>query len=427
MLKTSLEVRNVNFDYETIKVLHDISFSIDRGEFVGIIGPNGSGKSTLLKNISRVLKPSEGDIILEGKDIKLFKRRDLARRVAVVPQDGEISFAFTAWEIVLMGRAPYIGRFSQEGERDREIAQRAMQLTDTWDIAHRPFTELSGGEKQRVIIARALTQEPTLLLLDEPTSHLDINYQLEIFDLIKRLNKEEDLTIIAVSHDLNLSSQYCDYLIMLNKGKIFASGRPEEVITADNIKAVYNAEVIIRKDTFSNRPLVIPYPNQKRSLFTKTLRVHIICGGGAGQTVISRLCKEGYKITVGALNVKDSDWELAISLGVEVVEEIPFSPIREDTHKLNLRAIEKADVVILTNIPIGHGNMKNLEAAKFALDNNIPLIIHQETPISERDFVEGRASILYNELIADRAKVVESQEDILEILENEFHSNKVGN
>ena len=199
-------------------MLNGISLAIDRGEIAGIIGPNGSGKTTLLKLLSKVLKQESGSIRLMGRDLASMKHKEIARIVGVVPQGTSIAFSFTVREVVLMGRSPHLGILQMEQEADLKIADNAMGLTDTLELADRNIDELSGGECQRVIIARALAQEPKIMLLDEPTSYLDINHQLEIFDLIKRLNKERDLTVVIVSHDLNMAAEYCDRLILLKDG-----------------------------------------------------------------------------------------------------------------------------------------------------------------------------------------------------------------
>lgn len=209
-----LDVKDIDVFYGDRKVLERICLSAESG-LKGIIGPNGSGKTTLLKSISRVLKPKSGIILLNGKDVYELKAKDIAKDMTVVSQDTSTKFDFTVRDVVLMGRAPHLGRFEMEKREDMEIAEKAMKLTKTWHLADRTITEISGGEKQRVIIAKALAQEPKVLLLDEPTSHLDINYQIEILDLIKALSKE--LVVIAVFHDLNLAARYCDELILLSE------------------------------------------------------------------------------------------------------------------------------------------------------------------------------------------------------------------
>lgn len=244
-------------------IVKDISFDIKRGEFLGIIGPNGSGKSTLLRLMSRVLCSQEGMISFENKDITKMKLKELCQKVAFVPQDTLISFSFSVWEIVLMGRIPHLKRLQLETKKDFAVAENSLSLTDSLQLKDKRIDHLSAGERQRVIIAKALTQEPVLLLLDEPTSHLDIGHQIEILDLLRKLNREQNLSIVMVLHDLNLASEYCNRIILLNEGQIFKSGSPDEVLTYQNIEAVYKTIVVVNKNPISSKPYVILVSKEK--------------------------------------------------------------------------------------------------------------------------------------------------------------------
>jgi iron complex transport system ATP-binding protein len=255
--KISIKIDNLVVGYDAAPVLSGVTVEIKGGEFMGIVGPNGSGKTTLLRSVSRILKPSGGTALINGRDVFAVPARELARQVGVVPQDTTPAFDFTAMEIVLMGRSPHLGRFQSEGPKDLAIAEQAMKQTGTLDFANRQFAALSGGERQRVVIARALAQEPRAILLDEPTSHLDINYQFEILSLVRRLSKEEGITVLAVLHDLNLAAQYCDRLVMLAEGKIQALGDPTDVLTAENVKRVYGVDVWVQQHPTSGRPYVL--------------------------------------------------------------------------------------------------------------------------------------------------------------------------
>jgi len=257
-----LEIYNLVCRYDDLAAVKNVSFKVKSGEFVGIIGPNGSGKSTILRSIARVVKPVSGHITLGGTDIFGLGTKELARQIAVVPEDTTVSFSFTVLDIVMMGRAPHLGRFELEKEKDITIARRAMKMTDTLSLENRFIDELSSGEKQRVIIAQALAQDPKIMLLDEPTAHLDINHEIEIFDLLKKLQAEAGLTIIVVSHNLNLAAQYCQRLILLKEGKIFKEGTPEEVITEENIKSVYGAKVLVENNPRTKAPNLILLPGK---------------------------------------------------------------------------------------------------------------------------------------------------------------------
>lgn len=254
----SIEVENLKFGYKEDLVLKNVSFNIEKGMFLSIIGPNGSGKSTILKLLNNIYYPKSAKILIEGKDINSFKKKDLARKIALVPQDTIINYEFTVEEVVLMGRHPYKGRFEKENNNDYEIVREALELTNTLYLKDRMITELSGGERQRVLIARALAQEPSIILLDEPTAHLDINHQIEILNLLKKLNKEKGTTIVLVIHDINLGIRYSDEIIMLNKGEILEIGTPEKVITKDNIELVYNLEVAIDRNKYTDKIYLTP-------------------------------------------------------------------------------------------------------------------------------------------------------------------------
>ncbi|HDN68042.1 ABC transporter [ANME-1 cluster archaeon ex4572_4] len=254
----TLEIKGVDAYYGSVKVLEGVDFKAQQGEFLGVVGPNGSGKTTLLRAVSRILKPRVGTVLLNGSNVLEMKDKEFSRNFAAVPQDTTINFEFSALDIVLMGRNPHLGRLELESERDIEIARRSMKLTNCWHLAERPVTELSGGERQLVIIARALTQQPKVLLLDEPTSHLDINYQIEIMQLLRRLTLDEGLIVVAVIHDLNLAAIFCDRLALLHKGRIAALGTQEEVLTAENIKRIFGANVVVSRLPQTNQCYILP-------------------------------------------------------------------------------------------------------------------------------------------------------------------------
>ena len=249
-------VNNVYYKYGTDWVLHDVSLRINPGEFLGIIGPNGSGKSTLIKLLHGAVTPLKGNISLNGLELGSFKRKEIARKIAVVSPGLSADFSFNVRQLVLMGRYPYLSGLRFESKQDYRIAEEAMALTDISSLADRGFHELSGGERQRVLMARALAQEPKLLLLDEPTVYLDINHSIDFFDLIKKMNRERGLTVVAVSHDINLAADYADRIVLLSRGRIFRRGVPGEVLTAENIEAVYGRKVLVDENPVTFRPRI---------------------------------------------------------------------------------------------------------------------------------------------------------------------------
>jgi iron complex transport system ATP-binding protein len=407
-----LDIAGVECRYGSVKVLEDVSLSVHEGDFVGILGPNGSGKTTLIKSISRTLKPYVGTILLNSADIYSLKSVEVAKQMAVVPQDSSIGFSFAALDVVLMGRNPHMARFQMESSKDLAIAKKAMIMTNTWQFAERPINELSGGERQRVIIARAIAQEPKILLLDEPLTHLDIINQLEIMDLVKELCEKEKLIILAVFHDLNLAARYCTSAIMLKKGKILSAGTLSEVLTSENIKGVFNVNAIVRKHLVTNSIFVIPLSPQKTPQ-SKKCAVHLICGAGTGTTLMKILLDEGYNVTAGVLNILDTDFETAQFLKIPVTTEAPFSPITQKTHKENLTMIDKASTVVLTSVPFGFGNIRNLEATKEALERGVPTFVIDEIPVEKRDFTQGKARKLLSDLKNMGAVFVKNQNELL--------------
>jgi len=253
-----LEVKDLQFNYGNNLVLKDVSFEIKKGSFTSIIGPNGSGKSTLLKNLINLYDFQFGNILIEGKDIKQIKKKDLAKKISLVPQDTSINYDFTVEDIVMMGRYPYKRRFEGENDYDYKIVKQSLLMTNTLDLKDRPITQISSGERQRVVIAKALAQQSSIIILDEPTSNLDINHQIEILHLLKSLNQNQGTTVILVIHDINLAGRYSDEIILLHNGQILDMGKPEKVITKTNIKKTYNIDVAIEKNKYTNSVYLTP-------------------------------------------------------------------------------------------------------------------------------------------------------------------------
>jgi len=243
-----MHIESLMFSYEGKPVLDNVTLDIKKGEIIGILGPNGCGKTTLLKNLNKNLLPQGGSILLEDIDMKDMKKKDVAKKIAVIPQTNEIRFAFTAREIISMGRMPFMDTFAGESREDKELIEKAMERTGITEFADRYINTMSGGERQRVIIARALAQSPSVLLMDEPTLHLDICTQFDVLDLVYKLSKEDGLTVVIVSHDLPMVVRYCDRIMMLKDQKIFALGTPEEVLTPENMREVFSVNAVLEND-----------------------------------------------------------------------------------------------------------------------------------------------------------------------------------
>ena len=251
-----VEARGVCYSYGRGQAVEDVSLHAERGEFVGIIGPNGSGKSTLLKCLYRAIKPQRGTILFDGEDVSKLSYRETARRTAVVGQENDVLFEFSVHDIVAMGRSPHKRFFDLDTAEDERIVMHALEHVGMAEEAHRRFSCLSGGEKQRVLIARAIAQQTDFLILDEPTNHLDVSCQLDIFDFIKRLN----LTVIAAIHDLNMASLYCDRLYVMKDGRLFREGAPEQILTPKLIRAVYGVTAEAELHPVTRKPAVTYLP-----------------------------------------------------------------------------------------------------------------------------------------------------------------------
>jgi iron complex transport system ATP-binding protein len=255
MLK--LEIEKIKLSYNHHSVVDNLSLCLNPGEIVGLLGPNGCGKTSVIRAMSRSLALRAGNIRLDGKEIGLIPRSDLARQIGVVPQNPGLPDTFSVFEVVLLGRNPHLGLLRNESARDLAIVKWAMERTGIAGLADRKISELSGGEKQRVTIALILAQEPKIILLDEPTANLDINHQLEILNLIKSLCRENKLGVLIAIHDLNLAAQYCDRLVLMKDGQNYASGTPVEVITQFNIKEVFGTSSYIYPHPENNLPVVL--------------------------------------------------------------------------------------------------------------------------------------------------------------------------
>lgn len=253
----AITVDNISFGYEpAIPVVRDVSLTVHAGEFLTLVGPNGSGKTTLLRLLDRIYIPQKGSILLGGQPLAKLSRAAIARRIAFVPQDHSVQFPFTVADVVLMGRAPHTRGVAFENAHDRAVAHAMMTMTDIAHLADQPVTNLSGGERQRVFIARALAQEPEIILLDEPNAHLDIAHQIDVFKIIKRLNAESGLTVVSVSHDLNLAAAYSDRIAMMVCGTLAATGSPADVLTETRIHEVFRTPVIVDTHPIRKTPRV---------------------------------------------------------------------------------------------------------------------------------------------------------------------------
>jgi iron complex transport system ATP-binding protein len=262
MMPPAIAVHNLTHDFDGHPVLEDVAFEVEAGRFFIIIGPNGSGKTTLLKLLVGLLPLMHGRIDLLSQNITRYSARGLARQIAYVPQSAPVEFPFSVTQIVLMGRAPHLGLLGFEGEEDHDIARKAMAITGVDHLARRRLDQLSGGEQQRVFIARAICQQPKILLLDEPTAALDLSHQVRLMDLMERLKNEQGVTVVMVSHDLNMAAMYADRLLLLSKGKVARLGTPEQVIDFELLEKVYGCTLLVDESPLGKYPRVHLVPRR---------------------------------------------------------------------------------------------------------------------------------------------------------------------
>lgn len=419
-----LSARSLNFSYGNNRIINDISFDIKKGSFISILGPNGAGKSTLVNIISKILDKYEGKVKVAGKDIAMLNSKDIAKMIAVVPQSTNPSFSFTVKEMVLMGRYPYISRFEKETKEDYAIVHKVMEKTKIIQFADRQFNELSGGEKQRVVIAQALAQDSPILLLDEPTSHLDINFQIEFMNLFLKLNREEGKTIIGIFHDINLAIQNSSIIMLLKEGSIFGFGKPEDVVSRKNLKSVFRSDVFVGKNPVTRKIYVSPVfdpgystRDQQTQESRKPVKVHVIGGGGGASPLLNLLDHYGYQISCGVVNTFDTDLHTCEMLDIPYVVEAPFSPISLASQNKNIEFVRASDVVILPEIEFGNGNFSNLVAVKEAIGFNKKVLIMDGTDIKKRDHTGGKAKALYEKILCEGGVKVKGKEELIQYLE----------
>ena len=431
-----IAAHGVTFGYGRQPLLYDVHVQIHAGEMVGLLGPNGSGKTTLLRLMSGVLRPQQGQILLQGRDLRQWGRRGLARRIAVVPQELHMPFAFTVEHMVSLGRTPFVSFFGSQTKRDQAIIHEAMRTSDITSLAGRVFNELSGGERQRVMVAMALAQQPELLLLDEPTSHLDIKYQIEILELVQRLNRDHGVTVIAAMHDLNLAARYFPRLLLFQRG-IVADASPAEVLEPGLLGRVYGVNVQVGILRGAEHLSVLPPSNaEPEHTEQPKSQVHVIAGGGAGELMMRALADAHIPFVAGALNIGDSDHTLALRLANEVITEQPYTPISPEMLQRVRDSLSHVSLLIVCPAPIGPGNVALLQEALSAAQRGLPVLLLapgsansvcapgepiatddgqlQRSGMAARDYTGGEGLILMHRLLQAGAIVVGSVAEAIE-------------
>ncbi|NTU54200.1 MAG: ABC transporter ATP-binding protein [Chlorobiaceae bacterium] len=395
-LTQALAFRGVTAGYKGRTVLHDVSFGIEEGEFVALIGPNGSGKSTLLKTATGLLRPQEGRVEVFGREVSSLRPRDRASLIGVVPQKLESPMAFTVSEIVMIGRSVR-GRWDGPDSKDYDSAEKAMIYTNVLDLKDRLFNQLSAGEQQRTALAMAMAQEPRIIMLDESIAHLDINHSQEVLRILMNINREQKITVLLVSHDLNLAAQIAGRLMLIDHGRLVRNGSPSEVMQEELLGRVYGCDLRVRQDPYSGNPVVSGVLDSFISRSSVRKRLHVICGGGSGIELFRRLSIEGFEVTTGVLNRLDSDAEAARALGIPCALEQPFSAVGDEALRQAERMVGEADGVVVGLVPFGPGNLVNLRLAELALKSGKP--VWMPDGIASRDYTpESQAASIAGHL-----------------------------
>ena len=432
MSETALEFAAVSFAYRRALALDDVSFRVTPGAMVGLLGPNGAGKSTILKLAAGTLRPSAGRVCLLADEASRLPRREAARRVAMVPQEFTVQFPYSVRQIVEMGRTPRLRLLGTLRSEDHAAVESALATTEIAHLAGRAFQELSGGERQRVLLALALAQEGEILLLDEPTAHLDIRWQIETLELLRRLNAERGLTILAALHDLNLAARYFSRLILLNK-RVVADGPPSRALERELLASVYGAAVTVGvlggEEHLSILPPGHTWQGAPSSLDGKSSApvVHVLAGGGTGALLMRALADAGIPFSAGPLNIGDSDYALAERLAVACIVEPPYAPVSDAGLAAAGEAMRAAGAVLLCPLPLGAGNVALLDLARSAAQSGARVILLEPEAgsmpdreallarVAARDY-SGRGPALYRALLEAGAEIAAMPTQALDLL-----------
>lgn len=405
-----LEYRDASVGYER-PVVSEASLAVRSGEIVGLIGPNGAGKSTMLRAVTGGARILSGSLEVLGRSRDDYDARSLAAVVAALPQAVTATFRFSAREFVEMGRHPHVGRFSGMSSSDSAVVDQAMERTDTARLAADPVDTLSGGDLQRLTLAQTLAQQPSVLLLDEPTSHLDLNHRLQVLDLVRRL-ADEGLAVLAVFHDLDMAARYSDVLAAVHDGRVGPCGTPREVLTGRLLGDVFGVSAVIGTDAVTGAVSVTPVLRRGETPEPRGVRVHVIGGSGTASRLLRRLVLEGYEVTAGALNAGDTDHEVAVALGLRFVPLPPFAPVDTQAEAEASALAAVADVVVVSDTPFGSANLGNLRSA---LGSSAPLVLVGALG-EDRDFTRGEAARMWSDALARGAVTAATEDDVLEAI-----------
>lgn len=357
-----LRTENLAAGYDGKAWIREISIHASRGEIVTLIGPNGAGKSTILKSIAGQLKPVGGVVSLDGRMMEQWPETELARRMAVMMTERMQPELMTCFDVAAMGRYPHTGRFGILSETDRAIVREALAMVHAEELEDREFSRISDGQKQRILLARAICQQPQIILLDEPTSFLDIRHKMELLTILKTLVREKQVAVLMSMHELDLAQKVSDYIVCVGENKIWKCGMPEEIFTAENMELLFG----IRAESYQAE-----YGSVELQAVKGTPEVFVIGGNGSGIPVYRQLQRQGIPFAAGVLHENDLDYPVAKALAVQVVSEQPYEVIREETYEEALRVMKECKKVVSCVKSCGSGNRKNKELAQWAAEQGM--------------------------------------------------------
>lgn len=386
--------------YSRTAVVRGASLAVKAGEIVGLVGPNGAGKSTFLKAVTGESVLIAGSLEVGGRPAASLSERERARLVGVVPQQVTAAFSFPALEFVQMGRHSHLPRFAHIGEADAEAVERAMRVTDTMHLALKAVDELSGGDLQRLVFAQALAQEPRLLLLDEPVSHLDLNHRLQVLDLTREL-ADSGMAVVVVFHELELAARYADRIAIVAEGALQPAGAPADVITPETLRAVFGVRALVGREPVTGSVSITPVLREQSVAAVRRGSVLVIGGSGMAAPLMRRLVIDGWQVSSGALNEGDVDATLADVLGLPYAHIPPFVAMDESATSAVIELANASDAVVVCDVPFGHGNVDNLKAA---VESGRPLVLMGG--ITGRDYTGGHAESLWTQAVGAGAVVV---------------------
>lgn len=402
----AVAIDHLDVRYGSRLAVADLGWTVATGAIVAVTGPNGSGKSTLLRAIAGLIRPSGGGIVVGGRPLPELPLRERARLVAWMPQEEPLGDEISLYEHVSFGRHPHRARFWPETTQDRAAVEGALRLVDAWEARERSVHRISGGERQRVRLARAIAQDAPIVLLDEPTAHLDVGHQLDVLSRVRALTRENGRTVLVALHDLNLAARFADRILVLSSGRRVAEGPPEAVLSAELLARVWGIEAELRRDRATGVPYLIPVlPMDRTSTPSpgRPHRVHVVAGGGAGAELMRRLRGAGFEFTSGVLHLFDTDTEVAEALGVGHAVETPFAPISAPVRQHLAALLEASEAIVVAPVPFGPANLSNL----VDLDRWVgrrPIVFVRPPVDRPWDFTSGEASRRRAELV-DRGAV----------------------